>query len=141
LDTPRRQKATANRLLVIILCIILSIVLGTANTAVDTALLQVQEDILCDKLHQLNTPRDDGLGDPNDASRHCEDREVQAQLSIIRSWAIIFDLVPGLVMAIPFGLVADKQGRTLVLGLSILGTAASTAFQILVCGCPLVFLI
>ncbi|KAM7221105.1 Major facilitator superfamily domain containing protein [Rhypophila decipiens] len=61
---------------------------------------------------------------------------VQAEFSIINSWSVVLQLLPGLVMAVPMGLLADKHGRTVVMALCMAGMTLGYGFSILVCSVP-----
>ncbi|KAK4207235.1 major facilitator superfamily domain-containing protein [Rhypophila decipiens] len=111
------------------MCLLLIILLDIGLSLLSTGLLQVQEDIVCQKL----------IHDDPEQQRDCKDKNVQTELSIIQSWQVVFDLLPGLLMAVPIGIIADKYGRSLVLGLSLLGITLSYAFSSAVCAFSNIF--
>ncbi|KAM7198756.1 Major facilitator superfamily domain containing protein [Naviculisporaceae sp. PSN 640] len=125
------------------MCVLLIILLDIGVSLVATGLLQVQEDIICRDIQN-------GFGQPQQLFPHtehedrpnkpdCKGNDVQSELSIIQSWSVVFDLLPGVVMAVPLGLVADRYGRSLVLGLSLLGISLSYGFSAVVCAFPSIF--
>jgi MFS family permease len=120
------------RLVTIGLCVTLIFTLEIGVALANTALMQVQENILCDRLNPL-APGNDGREIPRDHVIRCSDNKVQNELSIIQSWNFVLELLPGLVMAVPFGLIADRYGRVVVLGLSMTGMTLQWFYIALVC--------
>ncbi|KAJ3495543.1 hypothetical protein NLG97_g3321 [Lecanicillium saksenae] len=79
----------------------------------NTALQQLVEGILCRQYH-------DNVVDPTTDPR-CKAEQTQAELSLIFSLEMAFELIPGLLLSIPYGVAADVYGRRPVAFLSILG--------------------
>ncbi|KAM7183034.1 Major facilitator superfamily domain containing protein [Rhypophila sp. PSN 637] len=125
--------SAARSLITIGMCLFLIILLDIGLSLLSTGLLQVQEDNICQ-----NLIRNDPEQKPQQRG-DCKDKDVQSELSIIQSWQVVFDLLPGLLMAVPIGIVADKYGRSLVLGLSLLGITLSYAFSSVVCAFSNIF--
>lgn len=105
-------------------CFALNILLEIGLYLIAIPMNQVLEGIIC---HNVS-PAAPG---PSDA--RCKDTTVQSELSFIRGWQVTFDTIPGLVTAVPYGIMADAYGRELVLGLSVLGGALAGSFTVLVC--------
>ncbi|KAH8649270.1 major facilitator superfamily domain-containing protein [Xylariales sp. PMI_506] len=120
------------RLMIVGACITLVFSFIIALTLLTTPLLHVSETIICDRIH----PPTDST---SDRKLLCKDKEVQGEISILQGWGVVFGMLPGLVLSIPLGLVADKYGRTVVLGLSLLGVTLSQAFTVLICSYPETF--
>ncbi|KAK2013655.1 hypothetical protein LZ32DRAFT_511908, partial [Colletotrichum eremochloae] len=86
---------------------------------------QVLEAIICRNFYPQAPPSVNDL--------RCKAKAVQDELSIIRGWQSTLELIPSLLTAIPYGFLADRQGREMVLGLSLLGMTLSSTFYILIC--------
>lgn len=89
----------------------------------NTAMKQLVEGNLCRSFN-------DNVTDPTKDPR-CKGEQTQAELSLIFSMESTFELIPGLLLSIPYGMVADVYGRRIVAFLSILGCvfyAAAEAF-------------
>ncbi|KAJ6789865.1 hypothetical protein PWT90_10846 [Aphanocladium album] len=91
----------------------------------NTALQQLVEGILC------RTYNDDVV-DPTKDPR-CKAEQTQAELSLLFSMETTFELVPGLLLSIPYGIAADVYGRRPVAFLSILGCVFYAIADILIC--------
>lgn len=123
--SPPRARPGLRQVGIVSACIFLIILTELGAYLATIPLNQVLEEIICRNFHP------DLLLDPNDP--RCKDRAVQTELSLLRGWQMTFDFVPGLLTAVPYGFVADKYGRELVLTLSMLGITLSSGFYILVC--------
>ncbi|GAB1311559.1 hypothetical protein MFIFM68171_01769 [Madurella fahalii] len=62
----------------------------------------------------------------------CKTPDVQGYLAMLRGWASTFECIPGIVGAVPYGILSDRWGRKGVLGLSLLGIWVGTAFTYVV---------
>lgn len=102
----------------------------------------IMESIICRKMHpDVFSP---GSGTLGAAARRlaggivlteeptCKNPDVQGYLAMLRGWASTFECIPGIVGAVPYGILSDRWGRKGVLGLSIWGIWAGTAFTYVV---------
>lgn len=86
------------------------------------------EDVVCRRYY--------GSGDhsgPDEES--CKDPAVQDLVNELFGWQLFFDGIPGLVMAMYYGAMADEKGRKPVLTLSLVGQALGAAWILLICMC------
>jgi hypothetical protein len=63
----------------------------------------------------------------------CNDDVVQSKLATVKGWEQMFSLLPGLSLAVPYGVVADKYGPKLVLCLIWIGDILSQIGESAVC--------
>ncbi|KAH6854815.1 major facilitator superfamily domain-containing protein [Chaetomium sp. MPI-CAGE-AT-0009] len=63
----------------------------------------------------------------------CKRPDVQGYLAMLRGWANTFEALPGIIGAVPYGIMSDRWGRRPVLALGMVGCVASVAFTYLVC--------
>lgn len=125
---PLTQPKAPKRLGIVATCILLIILIELGAYLATIPLNQVLEENICDRFHpQRPTHPDD---------HRCKDKDVQAELSIIREWQSTLDFIPGLLTAVPHGFLADRWGRELVLSLSLVGITLASACYILVCALP-----
>ena len=90
---------------------------------------QLFEDIAC----RRHFGRGDPLSGPDEES--CKDPAVQDMVNELFGWQLFFDGIPGLVMAMYYGAMADEKGRKPVLMLSLVGQALGAAWILLICKC------
>lgn len=88
-------------------------------------MLEIMEGIICRSLHP---DVDNTLNNPI-----CKRADVQSEFAELQGWSLPFALVPGLVTAIPYGTMADKHGRRLVLCLAIVGIVIAQLLGIVIC--------
>ncbi|EGX95999.1 Major facilitator superfamily transporter [Cordyceps militaris CM01] len=69
----------------------------------------------------------------------CKDKAVQADLAWIIGMENTISVVPGLLMSIPYGIIADKYGPNIVLGLVWVGQFLSEGGHLVVCLNPHIF--
>lgn len=123
-----RDIPPARRLLIVILLFSLTISVAIGGTLCDTAVYELLEGAICRRIH--GTPPYARAGDHENP---CKDTDVQSELSFIMGWDMSIGLLPGLLLAVPYGAVADKYGRIIVVGLSLLGVTLSAGLVFLVC--------
>ncbi|KAF7180912.1 hypothetical protein CNMCM7691_000041 [Aspergillus felis] len=79
--------------------------------------VQIFESIICRKLH----PEIALLTTQEQIDARCKALDVQGELALVNGWKETLDTLPGILLALPFGLMADQAGRRMVLRLSLLG--------------------
>ncbi|GFG23267.1 metapyrocatechase 2 [Aspergillus udagawae] len=79
--------------------------------------IQIFESIICRKLH----PEIAFLTTQEQIDARCKAADVQGELALVNGWKETLDTLPGIFLALPFGLMADQAGRKMVLRLSLLG--------------------
>lgn len=94
-------------------------------------LTRVLEDILCRQHYESTQPLGTHLTLPIPEQR-CKIPAVQGQLAMLRGWDATFSCIPTLLLALPYGYVADRYGRKIVLVLGLLGLTLSFAWTLLV---------
>lgn len=75
---------------------------------------------LCREYYAVHDPSviGDNGGIPE---RLCKLPQIQSSVAKMRGIMAMMEAIPGLVLAVPFGILADKKGRRLVMGLCLLG--------------------
>ncbi len=90
---------------------------------------EIIEDVLCRKYH----PDLYGAFASGDPESICKGKDVQRKLAMIRGWAAAFDCIPGILAAIPFGILSDTWGRRPVLVLSLIGLSLEVVVDGIIC--------
>ncbi|KAH8721147.1 Efflux pump ustT [Beauveria bassiana] len=95
-----------------------------------TPRLVIFEDILCRNYY-------DAWGGSGDSRMcDCKVEPVQAELAVINGWKETFDTIPGVLVSIPYGALANHIGRTNVLLLALFGSLLSECWLAIVCWLP-----
>ncbi|CAG8954545.1 hypothetical protein HYFRA_00004460 [Hymenoscyphus fraxineus] len=69
----------------------------------------------------------------------CKISAIQGRLAMLKGWSALFECLPSVLLAVPYGLLADKRGRKPVLYLAILGIMMHNIWLLVVCWFPKVF--
>ncbi|KAJ9151387.1 MFS multidrug transporter [Pleurostoma richardsiae] len=107
--------------IVVASCLIMTIVeIGNQNTvAAQTA---ITEQTVCNKYYGSSRSRSGsseaviGFG-----AERCKFEPIQSELALIIGWKNALDTIPGIVFAIPYGILADRVGRKKVIVLALIG--------------------
>ena len=92
--------------------------------------LRLLEASLC-RTHYL--AQDPPVHDPPEAL--CKLAAIQTRLAYIRGWQVFFEAIPVLLLAVPWGALADRVGKKRVLAVNFAGCAAHIAWFAVVCEC------
>lgn len=95
-------------------------------------IMRTLESIICNSYYKSTLPVGMVLPDPIPED-HCKIPIVQSQLAMLKGWDLTFSCIPGIIAAVPYGVMADKYGRKLVLMLALLGVLLSL-FWVMVIG-------
>ena len=62
----------------------------------------------------------------------CKVDSVQDKLAMILGWQYTFDSIPAILLAVPYGYLADKHGRKYITVLSMMGYALSWVWTLFI---------
>ncbi|CAD0029698.1 unnamed protein product, partial [Aureobasidium pullulans] len=106
---------------VIILVALVIVITSVAGGLIGLPFVRLIEDAICQE-HYASRPVEGGLFITSDVDEaHCKVDAVQSRLAYILAIQEMLDAIAGFTFALPYGLVADRIGRTKVLALSFLG--------------------
>ncbi|PQE09465.1 Major facilitator superfamily domain general substrate transporter protein [Rutstroemia sp. NJR-2017a BVV2] len=71
---------------------------------------------------------------------NCKNDVIQGKMAMLKGWDQMFSCIPGLIMAVPYGVLADRIGRRTVLFLALIGVTASMGWAMSVCEFFVLFL-
>ncbi|RAH64928.1 MFS transporter [Aspergillus aculeatinus CBS 121060] len=112
--TPRRSKWILLFVCLIIVTLDFGVYLAVAPQ------LQIYENIICQRMHpELFASAFGGLTATTQPL--CKSTDVQGKLALLVGWQDTFTQLPGMILAIPFGLMADQVGRKPVIIISLAG--------------------
>lgn len=106
------------------LCALCLFFIMFAGSLMTSPLSEVTEEVICWQLHPEIRNGSDPL---------CSGSDVQGELAFINGWSLPFALAPGILTAIPYGLMADTYGRRLVLTLCLVGLSLQQVVELAIC--------
>ncbi|ODA83166.1 hypothetical protein RJ55_01677 [Drechmeria coniospora] len=128
---PEDGSDKAFRRTVIAMCVLFLFIVETSGVIIEPPKLQLMEDIICrDQYPDHLMGVDDG---------RCKDAEVQKTLAMVRSWSLSSEMFVPLLVQIPYGIIADKYGRRIVLFLALFGCCLQLAWVMVTLSFPDVF--
>lgn len=113
---PNSRRAT--RVVVLVCFVIVAVDFGYVLSIAPQT--EIFESIICARLH------------PGD-QKNCKTPDVQGELALLIGWQETFNQLPGVIFAVPYGLIADSYGRKPVLLLSLIGLILEEASIRLIC--------
>lgn len=130
---PLEQSKISQRwLLLIIYLFFLVVTIDVGEFLAVPPKTRVFEASLCFRYYQKYDPskiNDDGTV----AEELCKINAVQEKLAAIMGWSDLFDAIPGILLAVPYGALADKYGRKWVFALSLAGLFLNSAWVLVIC--------
>ncbi|KAH7378367.1 major facilitator superfamily domain-containing protein [Pyrenochaeta sp. MPI-SDFR-AT-0127] len=93
---------------------------------------RVYESNLCLIYYREHDPSAIGA-DGNVPEKLCKIDEVQQKMAMIFGWQDMFDAIPSIILAVPFGILADKIGRKWIFTASLMGLQLSSAWVLMIC--------
>ncbi|KAI8938149.1 hypothetical protein NX059_005815 [Plenodomus lindquistii] len=63
----------------------------------------------------------------------CKVDAIQQKLAMIFGWQVTFDVIPGILLAVPLGALADRVGRKWIFAASLMGLQLNSAWVLLIC--------
>ncbi|XWX01587.1 hypothetical protein V2A60_009615 [Cordyceps javanica] len=101
-------------------CVLFLVVTDVPSFMGEGPMLRMLELGACREYYTAHEPdKIDGHG--NVPERLCKVADIQSRVAHIRGLLSFMEAVPGLVLAVPYGIIADTYGRTLVIGLCLVG--------------------
>lgn len=93
---------------------------------------RVYEANICLRYYETHDPSK--ISDHGSVPEHlCKLDAVQQKMAMVFGWQDMFDAIPGILLAVPFGALADKWGRKWILALSLMGVQLGCAWILLIC--------
>lgn len=139
-NKPTRKHSRSPRF--VIMCILLAtLAVGIGDQLEETPLMRIFESVYCYQYWEthdpslLNMGRDRvGPGAVGGVDEwHCKIPDVQGRVATLAGYQTLFDGIPSLLLAIPFGIAADKIGRRPILLLSSSSFAIASLWKLFIC--------
>lgn len=130
---PRQQRSDPTRraVLTAVLCALIIFVYSLGSATLLAPMAKIFEDIICQKYVRQQSYGRRALGEDR-----CKAPDVQSELATLQAWSATLEYIPGLLVAVPFGTIADRFGHKLALVLSSIGVMLHVLAQILICMSP-----
>lgn len=97
-------------------------------------LARLYESILCAQYWKQHDPSR-LLPDGSVPEELCKLNSMQDTVAVLFGWQWVWDAVPGIALAIPYGNASDRWGRKPVLWLCLIGFVLNLAWMLFVCTC------
>ncbi|KAF8537766.1 major facilitator superfamily domain-containing protein [Trichophaea hybrida] len=114
------------------LCAVLIVTLFIAVFLSAAPQLRLIESIICSNYYRENDRRifnENG----NIPEQYCKVDSIQEELAFLNGFQTLFSNIPGVLLAIPYGVLADRYGRKIILVLALLGLTLSFSWILFVC--------
>jgi MFS family permease len=137
--TPKKKKNPKGKekkpwRLLVALTILLIAIFNLGGFLAEPPKIRVYEANLCVHYYEKNDVskiRSDGTVD----EALCKENEIQQKVAMIFGWQDMFDAIPGILLAVLFGTLADKWGRKWILTTALMGLQLGMAWVLFVCTC------
>jgi MFS family permease len=127
--TPKKKRSWTLLVGLIVLCIG---ILDTGAFLAEPPKTRVYESNICIRYYQRVDPSKI-QADGTVPEALCKVDEVQQQLAMIFGWQDTFDAIPGLLLAVPLGSLADRIGRKWIFVCCLGGVQLYSAWVLLIC--------
>jgi hypothetical protein len=128
--SPKKWHWTTITLLIILTCITFDI----GDYLIKAPRLRLYESIICTEYYQthnislpLDIPWEGSIPE-----EYCKLDDIQDELAMIQGWQMGFDSISSILLAVPYGWVADKYGRKLVIVTALGGCILAYVWTLLV---------
>lgn len=101
-----------------ILCTLIYLLMGIGYFISAAPQLRLLESIICRQYYEGS---EFWASEARIPEHRCKEGPVQAALAQLLGWQSFFDNIPGLLLALPYRILADKYGRRLIMTLSFVG--------------------
>ncbi|KAM3073471.1 hypothetical protein ACMFMG_004631 [Clarireedia jacksonii] len=125
-----------------LICIISVLLIEIGDFMTQAPAARIIEDIICRAYFSsapFSTPSGIDLPSGSIPEEDCKSDIIQGKMAMLKGWDQMFSCIPGLIMAVPYGVLADRVGRRPVLFSSLMGLMASVAWAMTVCYFDTVF--
>lgn len=114
------------------LIITLLIFLNGGNIVQEAPKTRLFESIFCSHFYRDHDPSFIGA-DGTVPERFCKIEPVQSDVAMLKGWQVFLDNIPSILLAIPFGILADKYGRKPIILLNSIAFCLRISWIMVVC--------
>lgn len=118
--------------LIVIPIVLVFVIMNLGAFLIDAPKTRVFEANVCLRYYQRHDPSNIG-SDGTVPEAECKIDAVQQELAMIFGWQDMFDALSGMLLAVPFGALADTWGRKWIFAAALMGLQLGSAWVLLVC--------
>ncbi|KAF2830131.1 hypothetical protein CC86DRAFT_403446 [Ophiobolus disseminans] len=134
------RQRSFNKARFIILIVLVIFIIDLAFCLISAPQTEIFEHIICEAYYESNSPLLTSTRSRwSEPSSGCIVDGVQSELATLKQVKETLDMIPSLILAVPYGILADTFGRKPIMLMSMIGIAAETLFDVLICWLPQVF--
>ncbi|KAI5467968.1 COP9 signalosome complex subunit 2 [Mariannaea sp. PMI_226] len=119
---------------VILMCVLFLFIVEIGQFIMEAPRQKIMEDVICRTYYP-----DHSLKTPQIQDHRCKNNKVQEMLAMVRGWSFALEMTMPIFAQFPYGIIADKYGRRIVLFLAVLGCVLQNAWVMIVLLFPDVF--
>ncbi|KAJ5333075.1 uncharacterized protein MYU51_005157 [Penicillium brevicompactum] len=123
----------SKKVVVFIVCAVLLLAVDFGFYMSNAPQLAVFEDIICRNYKETLHRTGDALTPSLVEGNPCKSEAVQGELALVIGYKDTFDVLPGLLLSLPYGVLSDRYGRRPFLYLGLLGIVLGEVWVRLVC--------
>ncbi|KAL7273446.1 hypothetical protein RUND412_003701 [Rhizina undulata] len=112
--------------------ILVMLLTALGTTILSTSRLPLLEQSVCRSYYQSHEPAIIGK-DGSVPEMRCKEIEIQTELAGLRGWAEFFGDVPGLILTVSYGRLAETSSKKLILGVNTVSYVLSILYFLAVC--------
>ncbi len=114
-DVPTQSLHNHQRFLRVVTLVIVTVfVIQVADYMTKAPLMRLMEDVICRKYYESAKPAGIDLSLPIPEENY-KLPPIQSELAIFKGWDMVISCIPGILLSVPYGILADKHGRRFVL--------------------------
>ncbi|KAF2014538.1 MFS general substrate transporter [Aaosphaeria arxii CBS 175.79] len=131
-DVPERRNEKKPWVTLVVLIFFLVVIIDIGAFLAEAPKTRVYEANLCIRHYLEHDPskiNPDGTVD----EALCKEDDIQRKMAMIFGWQEMFDAIPAILLAVPYGALSDKWGRKWVFAASLCGLQLNSAWILLIC--------
>ncbi|KAI9693456.1 MAG: hypothetical protein M1820_009249 [Bogoriella megaspora] len=131
-DLPQKRKKPVNHNTVALMLVLATIILGAGDLLTQSPQTRIFEAIICRRYFKKHDPSVIGQNDwvPE---RLCKIEPVESGVALLIGWQSFFDSIPSLILAVPYGWIADRYGRKPVIVMALISFWWKAALTMVIC--------
>ena len=131
--SPKADHAEQHRTRTYVVALVLLNAINLGDLVLGPATARIYESVYCRNWYREHDPSLVGPGGVEEM--YCKIPNVQRDVSSLVGFRELFDAMPGLLLAIPFGILADRYGRKWLFVLNMFCMLCRYLWVVMICKC------